>query len=155
MAINAPLQGVVFGTAARYFLEVARTGSILLAATELHVASSAISRQIAKLEQSVGCALFERRARGMQLSPAGAHLAVYLRNTSLDGERVLATLRDASQQAETLVRVACADGVLLGRESSDPQAQSGLAGIFSLTCPAPGQHDAYLPLVIAAACAGA
>ncbi len=112
--MKAPLQGAVFGSAARYFLEVARTGSIIVAAEELHVASSAISRQIAKLEQAVGCALFERRSRGMQLSPAGARLAVYLRNTSLEGERVLAALRDASQRAETLVRVACTDGFANG-----------------------------------------
>lgn len=114
MATKSPLQGAVFGTAARYFLEVARTGSIVLAAEELHVASSAISRQIAKLEQAVGCALFERRARGMQLSPAGARLAVYIRNSALEGERVLDALRDASRQADTLVRVACTDGFASG-----------------------------------------
>ncbi|WP_255632651.1 LysR family transcriptional regulator [Amycolatopsis sp. TNS106] len=37
-----------------YFLEVARTGSVSEAATELTVAPSAISRQIAKLEAGLG-----------------------------------------------------------------------------------------------------
>jgi len=54
-----------FSTQIRYFLEVARTGSVSQAAGQLHVAASAVSRQIAKLEDQLGCALFERRARGM------------------------------------------------------------------------------------------
>ncbi|MCH1999137.1 LysR family transcriptional regulator, partial [Achromobacter xylosoxidans] len=49
----------------RYFLEVARCGSIAGAAAAQHVAASAVSRQIAKLEDELGIALFERQARGM------------------------------------------------------------------------------------------
>jgi DNA-binding transcriptional LysR family regulator len=48
----------------RYFLEVARCGSIAGAAAAQHVAASAVSRQIAKLEDELGVALFERQARG-------------------------------------------------------------------------------------------
>ena len=55
----------------RYFLEVARSGSIAAAAGAQHVAASAVSRQIAKLEDELGIALFERQARGMALSDAG------------------------------------------------------------------------------------
>ena len=56
------------GLALRYFVEVARTGSISDASARLHVAVSAISRQIAKLENETGAPLFERRPRGMALS---------------------------------------------------------------------------------------
>ncbi|MFP3649035.1 LysR family transcriptional regulator, partial [Paraburkholderia sp. SIMBA_054] len=45
-------------TALRYFLEVARSGSLSQASTRLYVAVSALSRQIAKLEEEVGAALF-------------------------------------------------------------------------------------------------
>lgn len=63
------------GIALRYFVEVARTGSISDASARLHVAVSAISRQIARLESDLGVALFERRPRGMSLSEIGrAHV---------------------------------------------------------------------------------
>ena len=52
-------------TAMRYFLEVVRTGSIKDAALKLNVASSAVSRQIARLEAELDTLLFERRSRGM------------------------------------------------------------------------------------------
>ncbi len=101
---------MLFDTAARYFLEVARTGSIAMAAEQLHVASSAISRQISKLEDALGCPLFERRARGMVLSGAGARLAAYVRNSALEGERVLEELRDGASRTQHVIRIACTDG---------------------------------------------
>lgn len=56
----------------RYFALVADHGSVREAADTLRVAPSAISRQIASLEEEYGTALFERRARGMRLTTAGA-----------------------------------------------------------------------------------
>src|ERR1700748_2159745 len=55
----------------RYFAAVARSGSIRGAAEELHVAQSALSRQIHKLEGELGVPLFERHARGVELTSAG------------------------------------------------------------------------------------
>jgi hypothetical protein len=55
-------------TALRYFLEVVRCGSISEASQRLNVASSAISRQISSLEETLDTVLFERRPRGMVLS---------------------------------------------------------------------------------------
>ena len=82
-------------TPLRYFLEVARTGSISEASERLHVATSAISRQVAKLEQDVGAPLFERRPRGMALSEAGEILVAYARRSSLEAEQVLADVHGA------------------------------------------------------------
>ncbi|WZB74386.1 LysR family transcriptional regulator [Achromobacter insuavis] len=48
------------GIALRYFVEVAQAGSLSGASERLHVAVSAISRQIAKLEEEAGAPLFER-----------------------------------------------------------------------------------------------
>ncbi len=48
--------------AVRYFLEVARCGSVSVAAERLDVAPSAVSRQVARLERELGTLLFERRA---------------------------------------------------------------------------------------------
>ena len=45
-------------TALRYFHEVVQCGSVSLASQRLHVAMSAISRQIASLEAQLGTPLF-------------------------------------------------------------------------------------------------
>jgi DNA-binding transcriptional LysR family regulator len=76
-------------TALRYFLEVVRTGSISEASTRLNVASSAISRQIAGLEEALGTPLFERRPRGMVASAAGEMLAAFAFRTALEADRLV------------------------------------------------------------------
>jgi DNA-binding transcriptional LysR family regulator len=53
------------------FESVARRRSFGLAANELHLTASAISHQVAKLEQHLGVRLFERSAHGVRLSAAG------------------------------------------------------------------------------------
>ena len=55
----------------RYFAVVARSGSIRKASDELNVASSAISRQIQKIEAELGTPLFERLPNGLRLTQAG------------------------------------------------------------------------------------
>src|SRR5271157_5655626 len=57
--------------ALRYFSETAHSRSIRAASERLHVSPSAISRQIAKLEHELGAPIFDRRAQGMALTPAG------------------------------------------------------------------------------------
>lgn len=55
----------------RTFVTVCRLGSLSAAAAELHHTQSAVSRQIAGLEQHLGVALVERHARGVRPTPAG------------------------------------------------------------------------------------
>jgi DNA-binding transcriptional LysR family regulator len=54
-----------------YFNAVRRDGSFRAAARSLNVASSAINRQILKLETEIGAPLFERVTGGLRLTPAG------------------------------------------------------------------------------------
>lgn len=54
------------------FEAVARRHSFALAAAELHLTASAVSHQIARLEDDLGVRLFERNAHGVLLSAAGA-----------------------------------------------------------------------------------
>jgi len=58
-------------TALRYFSATAHSRSIRAASDRLHVSPSAISRQIAKLEHELHAPIFDRRAQGMKLTPAG------------------------------------------------------------------------------------
>lgn len=63
--------------ALRYFLEVAKCQSIRRASERLHVAASAISRQISALEHELGCILLERRSDGVSLTEAGERLKTH------------------------------------------------------------------------------
>jgi DNA-binding transcriptional LysR family regulator len=58
----------------RYFLSIAEEGSINRAATVLGVAQPALSRQVRLLEEELGVSLFNRTARGVQLTEEGERL---------------------------------------------------------------------------------
>ncbi len=53
------------------FETIARRKSFSLAAEELHLTPSAVSHQVAKLESLLNVRLFERSARGVEMTPAG------------------------------------------------------------------------------------
>jgi LysR family transcriptional activator of glutamate synthase operon len=55
----------------RYFVEVAEREHVSEAAEHLHIAQSAISRQISRLEDELGVVLFEKIGRNIQLTPIG------------------------------------------------------------------------------------
>lgn len=55
----------------RYFCEVVEAGSARLAAERLYVAPTAISMQLAQLEDTLGGRLFDRASRPMGLTPLG------------------------------------------------------------------------------------
>ena len=97
-------------TALRYFLEVVRSGSITEASRRQNVAISAISRQIAQLEDVLGTVLFERRPRGMVLSAAGELLAVHARKSALEAERVVGDILALQGERRGTVRLACTEG---------------------------------------------
>jgi DNA-binding transcriptional LysR family regulator len=101
----------MLSTAHRYFLEVVRAGSIKDAAASLHVAPSAISRQVAKLEDDCGAALFERRPHGMELTRAGEMLADYARRVAMDAEHVLRDIRSLRHAELTTIRIGSNEAV--------------------------------------------
>jgi LysR family transcriptional regulator, transcription activator of glutamate synthase operon len=55
----------------QYFVKVAKKQHVTQAAEELHVAQSAISRQIHQLEEELGMQLFVQKGRNLQLTPVG------------------------------------------------------------------------------------
>lgn len=67
----------------RSFEAAARLASFSKAADELHVTHGAVSRSVAQLEDFLGLKLFQRRARQVTLTPAGATYAARVRD-SLD-----------------------------------------------------------------------
>jgi DNA-binding transcriptional LysR family regulator len=58
----------------RYFVAVAREGSLTHAAATIPIAQQSLSAQIRSLERQVGAPLFERGPRGVELTEVGAAL---------------------------------------------------------------------------------
>ena len=58
----------------QYFLMVAREGTISGAASVLHVSQPSLSRQMQELERELGCKLFDRGSRRIELTEAGIRL---------------------------------------------------------------------------------
>jgi DNA-binding transcriptional LysR family regulator len=119
--------------ALRYFLEVYETGSVNAAARRLYVASSAISRQVARLEHEVGAPLFERRPTGVVATEAGHVFAGYARRAVQDAVSVLDEVQER-QQAATVISLAATDGsghdllprVAAGYRAEHPDARFAL-----------------------------
>ena len=82
----------------RFLLAVARYGGVLAAADELEVTASAVSQQLARLEQETGHALLQRTQTGSVLTPAGLALA----EAAEDIERVLALARSRLEHDATV-----------------------------------------------------
>lgn len=95
--------------ALRYADQVARSGSIQRAAKELHIAASAINRQILQLEQALGVPLFERIARGMRLTPAGDVVVTLARRWHADERRAAADIRQLQGLNQGHVRLVAMD----------------------------------------------
>ena len=97
--------------ALRYFGETVRRGSMRQAAETLHVAASAINRQIMKLEDQLQCKLFERRAEGVRLTAAGEVLYRHILTLERDLDRAISEIDDLRGLRRGHVTIACEDGI--------------------------------------------
>jgi LysR family hca operon transcriptional activator len=76
----------------RYFVAVAEAGSLTVAAAQkLHTSQPSLSRQIRDLESELGSQLLTRRARGIELTPAG--------RAFLDHARLVLSQVEAAREA--------------------------------------------------------
>lgn len=89
----------------RYYLAIARTGTLSAAARELGVAQTTVGRRLEVLEQTLGARLFDRTKGGLRLSAAGTEileLARAMERVALDVER---RTRGQDQELEGTVRI--------------------------------------------------
>ena len=87
-----------------YFLTVASEGSITRAAERLHISQQALSNQIARLEEELGCKLFERK-QNLELTYAGIQFKTSAERI-LDIQRQTATeLDDISNNRRGELRI--------------------------------------------------
>ena len=93
-------------TALRYFHEVAQCGSLSEASARLHVAASAISRQIAALEERLGTPLFDRAPTGLRPTRALALILPWAEQAQEAAVGLLRQLSQVEQQPTGSVRLA-------------------------------------------------
>jgi DNA-binding transcriptional LysR family regulator len=74
----------------RYFIAVAEGGSVAAASRMLAIAQSAVTQSLHELEAELGCTLFDRSSKGMQLTRQGHRFLAGAR-------KVLATVADATR----------------------------------------------------------
>ena len=78
----------------RYFVAVAEAGSLTVAAArKLHTSQPSLSRQIRDLEEKVGTQLLTRRARGIELTPAGQAFLPHARSVLAQVEAAIEAAR--------------------------------------------------------------
>jgi DNA-binding transcriptional LysR family regulator len=77
----------IHSAALKYFDAVRRAGSIRGGARQLNIASSAVNRQILKLEEEIDAQLFERLSDGLKLTEAGELFARHVTTVLQDASR--------------------------------------------------------------------
>jgi LysR family transcriptional activator of nhaA len=77
----------------RYFWAIAHEGSLTRAAERLNLSQSAVSAQLAKLEQQLGHPLFDRAGKRLKLTEAGRIALDYADTVFQAGDELLSTLQ--------------------------------------------------------------
>lgn len=99
-----------------YFMTVVEDGSISAAARTLHISQPPLSLHIRQLEEELGCLLFERGSRRIQLTPAGRVLyerAQTLLSMTDSVRRELCEYREGTGRTLRLGIVSSVSGLLL------------------------------------------
>ena len=92
----------------RYFVAVAKLGSVTSAARELYVAQPALSNHIKKLEEELGGELFTRSPSGVQLTTLGDKLHGHARKILDEIETLRDDLRGVPSEPEGTVVIGMA-----------------------------------------------
>ena len=100
-------------TVLKYFVEVAQRGSVRKASEKLHVAPSAVNRQILQLEEEVGAELFDRLPKGLQLNAAGERLLRHVQATLFDFEVVRTEIDALKGERTGHIRVVSMDSLFV------------------------------------------
>jgi LysR family hca operon transcriptional activator len=96
----------------RYFVAVVEAGSLTVAARQLHTSQPSLSRQIRDLEEEISARLLTRRARGIELTPAGRAFLEHARSVLSQVEAAAEAARRVAHPAKPCFTI----GFLTGHE---------------------------------------
>ena len=89
----------------RFFLAVARHGTLAMAARELHVTQSTVSRRLAALQARMGVRLLQRTANGYVATLAGDRIRAHVERVEAEAMMVEQAVAGLDARPEGLVRV--------------------------------------------------
>src|SRR5947207_12026224 len=84
----------------RAFLAVVDSGGVTSAAALLGLSQAAASQQIKRLEEALGCRLFERQGRRLVLAPAGERLLAQARRLVAQNDDLVSAMRAPAFEGE-------------------------------------------------------
>jgi DNA-binding transcriptional LysR family regulator len=108
----------------RFFLALARNGSLSLAAKDLHVAQSTVGRRLASLEGSLGVRLLNRTPDGYLPTLAGQVVQEHAERLEAEAQSLEHAVGGRDTRMAGLVRVTCAETV------ADHILAKGLATLY-------------------------
>ena len=85
-----------------YFMQVAKTGSVMRASEQLHLTPQTISGQIQLLEEALGNALLAKSGRGLVLTEAGRLVLGYAEEIFSLGAELQEAVREPAEKGRTL-----------------------------------------------------
>ncbi|MBB3175788.1 LysR family transcriptional regulator [Variovorax sp. Sphag1AA] len=94
----------------RFFLELARTGTLVGAARRLTVDHTTVARRIQALEKEIGTALFSRESDGHRLTEAGRRLQPQVEAMESAFRAVESTAPASNEGLSGLVRIGATEG---------------------------------------------
>jgi len=98
---------------ARYFLALARSGTIGRAAESLGISSVTLSRHLSYLQQRTGTPLFIRHSKGLKLTDEGVRLMEYLERAEAEIEAAGEIFGSDTNSVSGTVRIAAPEGFAL------------------------------------------
>lgn len=97
----------------KYFLTIAKVGTVSAAARELHVAQPTLSRQIQQLESELGTPLFIRERHRMVLTKAGLAYQLHVQQILLELERANQLVRNINNDELTgTIDIGCVESAV-------------------------------------------
>lgn len=101
-----------------YFALVTQHGGFSAAARKLHIAKSALSKRVARLEDRMGTRLIERSSRGFRLTAVGEEVFTQCEGIIAGVEGAQAAAMRATARPRGVVRFACPPGMAYDAVSS-------------------------------------
>ena len=97
-----------------FFIKVYECRSISIASEKLFISAQGLSNVINRLEQELGCSLFNRDRAGSVPTACGEAFYKYAVNTKLEYERMITEIEHLSRAEKGVIRIGYSFGVMSG-----------------------------------------